>query len=192
MKKIIILLFLIFTSTTLLSQVNSFWNPDYLYKPEEIKFRPNIPYMNTFSVVLQRSDMAWGFRYDRQFKNVKHGVYASYAKGNYYWNDSNSWIKDHNRYSGGFTWTFMQDPSEPIFGLFSVGLVYHRFGEQVGTDDLTQFDPKALDPISFELGVGNQFNRFSMRIRLDPIKWEVSLDTGFALNLVKKHREFPY
>jgi hypothetical protein len=130
--------------------------------------------------------MGYGFRYDRRL-TPKYGLYTTFTTGNYSWDDGNAWIKDHKRMSFGVTKNLKVE-SEKIIVVFTAGGAYHWFGEQVGTEDLSKFNPRALDTFSCELGTGCQFNRINVKFRYDITKQEASVDLGGSLNFVKNHR----
>ncbi len=179
MKKLLLFLIFILFSIEAFSQ----------YYVIKIIPRPNLPYLNTFALVGQGSDWAWGIRYDKNFKrNPSFGLYGAYTRGNYYWNEGSCWIKDHTRYAFGGTFMTIIDPSLPIFSTLSIGAAYNTFGDKRGTD-APGFNQKALDPWSCEIGCGNQFNRYAIKMRWDFLKQEVAVDFGIAFNFVKKHED---
>jgi hypothetical protein len=183
MKKILLFLIFLLFSIGLFSQY--YINYDYI--PNRVK--PNLPYLNTLALVGQGSDWGWGLRYDRNLKlHPSFGIYGAYTRGNYYWNDGACWIKNHQKYAFGGTFMIITEPSDPIFSTFSIGAVYHTFGNKEGTDVL-RFNQKALNPWSMEVGCGNQFNRYAMKIRWDLLKQEVAVDFSIAFNFTKKHEE---
>jgi hypothetical protein len=116
---------------------------------------------NTLYGSWQPVDMGYGVRYDRMLKDV--GLYASASKGEY--NFKEGYIKDHYKVSTG---AMIYNKN----GFLSAGYNYHWYGEHRGVDE------NILYPVSFEVGVGSVFDRWSVALRIDPVKWDSSIDFG--------------
>ena len=129
-------------------------------------------YNNAVSVTFQPQDLGIGLMYGRSWD--KFGFYVSSSKGKYRLGediDGNSYyINDHVKLAGGFTVKAKHTPS-----WLSVGLTRHFYGRR---NLMPSFNYMALDPISFELGVGGDINRIRCGFRFDPIKWEGCFDFG--------------
>jgi hypothetical protein len=123
-------------------------------------------YCQTAYLTLAGSDLGVGLRLDKQFKST--GVYGSVSYGNYKLYNG-GYINDHYKVSGGMLLLF------PEGGIASVGVNYHHYGSY----DVEYINGNVLTPLSLEVGFGREIGRFTPALRLDPIKWEVSVDFGF-------------
>jgi hypothetical protein len=123
-------------------------------------------YCQTAYITLAGTDLGVGLRLDKQFN--AYGIYGSVSYGNYELYNGN-YINDHYKVSGGMLLLF------PAGGVASLGLNYHHYGDYY----LDVINGNVLTPVSFEVGFGRELGRFTPALRLDPLKWEVSLDLGF-------------
>lgn len=129
---------------------------------------------NVIYVTLQPVDLGIGLRYDRHFSDV--GIYATLTRGNYRLRDS--YINNHIRVSAGSLIVFNKNTPANKESIVSCGIVYHHYGERC-------YDPKIINekifrPISIELGVGANVNRFNVGIRIDILKAEGNADFGVS------------
>lgn len=128
----------------------------------------NLNILNAQNVYVSFSlpnDMGLGLRYDEIFKGT--GIYVATSKTECRYNDII--IKNHYRISLGGVVNMSN-------GTINAGLCYHSFGEITG-----EIDPKALKPISFEIGCIVRFKRFLCGFRFDPLKGTSCIDAGIKL-----------
>jgi hypothetical protein len=111
---------------------------------------------NTLYLSFQPCDLGAGLRYDRQIKNID--LYTSLTKGNY--RIADNFIKDHYKASAGV-----------VIRNISFGLSYHKYGEIQGTfNRMTKY--------SCEFGGKTTFDKWSVALRFDPIKFEGTAEIG--------------
>jgi len=134
-------------------------------------------YRASLSGVYAPQDRAIGIKAGYNFG--MYGLYFSYSHGNYFgfdYQDQPFYIKNHNRWSGGFM----------IFSgtsYLSVGLVRHSFGDMDNTGFL---NPRAFERVSAEFGVGCCINRFISGFRFDPFKWTGRVEVGIRILKIKQ------
>ena len=199
MKNLLSILILFSITTTLLAQskqdstkikidysLNPQDNPDLIYPTIE-SVRHQVLYF-----CLQPTDLGIGIRGDYRFtKNINKGnnvvdlrltsfgIYSSLTYGNYKFLGGH--IDDHFKLSGGAI--YYLPVAVDKFGdlwqsFFTGGIDYHHYGEFV--NDFNIINPKALKPMSFELGAGLNFSRLIICVRIDVLKYESSLDFGYT------------
>lgn len=106
---------------------------------------------------------------------TRFGIYAAYAHGNYRYSSVS--IDDHDRYEFGVSWAVWPPYiDEKIYTHFTLGIVYHTFGE-VRADPF-DFNKYALEPLSATFGIMNTFGHMTFRLRYDPFKGESCIDLG--------------
>jgi len=170
MKKIIIFIILFFLSTFALyaqSYDNERFDNIYnnkLYKP------------NTIYVVLQPVDYGIGLRYDRMF-NPLWGSYISLTHGKFEL-ETGEIIDHHYKVVSGVL--FYLRPSDRFYWSYiGLGLSFNGY-EGLHNIPYT-FPPQALDVWSFEISCNARLtNKFNVGVRIDPLKWESSVDLGFS------------
>ena len=134
-------------------------------------------YRASISGVYAHQDNGLGIKAGYNFG--AQGLYVSFSHGNYFGLDCYNrsfYIKDHNRVSGGYA--FFSGSS-----YFSLGLVYHSYGSYELTE---RINPAALEPVSFEFGVGCSVGRFTGGFRFDAFRWEGMIDVGIRILKLKQ------
>ena len=119
---------------------------------------------NIISATFQPTDLGYGIRYDRLFKDF--GLYSGLTRGEYRVDEF--YIKDHYKVAFGVT-----TPIDDSY--LSIGLSCHKYGAIYG--DFC----KALSPVSFEVGAGVFLGRFNVAFRMDFLKGEGCVDFGIKL-----------
>ena len=149
-------------------------------------------YNNTLQATFQPTDLGVGIMYAHKFDNGLHpaknrfkgdveeylnhmvfGYYVSASKGKYRMGEDEDglyYINDHYKIAMG-----LSVRSSDYVSFFSVGLTRHWYGER---KLMPSFNPVALDPYSFEFGVGADIKWIRAGFRFDPIKWEGCFDLG--------------
>lgn len=167
MKKIIILIILFFLCTIALSAQT--------YVPKE-EFKSKVKEPNDIYLVFQPTDMGIGLRYDRMF-SPQWGSYIAITHGEYEL-ETGEKIDNHFKVVSGVLIYI-----KPIFKYYrpylGVGLSYNGYS---GLHNIPPtFPPNALTNWSFELSCNAKIsNNWNFGIRMDPIKWETSIDLGFS------------
>lgn len=160
MKKIIVLIILFLLSTMGLSA-------QYIRKP------------NTLYATFRPVEFGYGVRYDREIKET-HGIYISLIQGSYQLK-TGEYIKHHYMLSTGiFINIFDKLLAKEVYRThISVGLNYHRYDGIYNPFDM--IPAKAFNPFSCDIGVGAKIlSKYNIAIRVDPIKWESSIDFGYS------------
>jgi len=157
MKRIVAIVILLILSSLALSAQK-------LYKP------------NTIYLVLQPVDYGIGIRYDRMF-NPFWGSYIALSHGNYKL-ETGEIIKNHYKVVSGVL--LYLRPSHRFYQTYlGVGLSYNEYS---GLYNIPPTAPNSmLDQWSFELSCHARLARkFNIGVRVDPIKWDSSIDFGIS------------
>jgi hypothetical protein len=120
-------------------------------------------YFNSASIIYQPVDNSFGLRIE------SHNIYVSVTKGNYDYQHFVQ-IKDHYKCSLGYLVPF-------DYAYLLLGVNYDFFGEAKIYNP--NFDTRALNHWSCELGTIAKFGRVSIGVATDIFKWEPSISLGF-------------
>lgn len=129
-------------------------------------------YYNTVSFIvspIEQNGIGLGYSYKC--------IYISGSRGTYKLPDS-GYLEDNYKFSAGYVKKVDIDRFKKICNLYSIGLVYHLYGE--AHYKTLELSPSELFPISFEVGAGAGIGRFSGVFRFDPLKWEASIVCGIS------------
>lgn len=129
-------------------------------------------YSNTVSFIvspIEQNGIGLGYSYKC--------IYISGSRGTYKLPDS-GYLEDNYKFSAGYVKKVDIDRFKKICNLYSIGLVYHLYGE--AHYKTLELSPSELFPISFEVGAGAGIGRFSGVFRFDPLKWEASIVCGIS------------
>jgi len=63
------------------------------------------------------------------------------------------------------------------------GLNYHYLESAILDNPVNQ---NTFNPVSFELGICVKYSRFAVGLRIDPVRWESSVD--FGIPIYKKYK----
>ena len=115
---------------------------------------------------LSPSDLGLGVRIDNF--SGSYGTYIAISEGHYKF--AEDWyIKDHIKFSVGYVHYTKTNT------FYSLGVSCHTYGEVKAPYDMPA---RALMPFSYEVGTGIYFDVLCVAIRIDPLKWDASLDFG--------------
>lgn len=137
---------------------------------------------NTLYLVFQPFNEGVGIRYDRIF-NSSHklfGIYGSWTNREF--ELENGKIKHTNKIVTGVL--LYSNPYNKNFNLyFGTGVAHNIYGGL--HNDIPTFPESEFGKtFSFELSINAEIkNSINIGIRGDPLKKEISLDTGFSFNL---------
>jgi len=169
MKKIIIILILFLLSVLTLGAQE--------YYTRELPKRIKEP--NTIYLIFQPVDFGVGLRYDRiiTYDDKLFGVYGALTHGEFEL-ETGEKIKNHFKFVSGVL--LYLDPYNENFNVYlGTGLSFNIYDGLYNIPPT--FDPRALNQWSFELSCNARINNnWNLGIRLDPIKWESSIDVGFS------------
>jgi len=160
MKKITIILALLFLAVISI-------NGQKLYKP------------NTLYAVVQPVDFGVGLRYDRML-NSHHGIYGVYGSLTYgsFKLETGEEIKNHFKFVSGVL-LYLEPYNKDFSPYIGVGLSYNIYDGLYNIP--SDFNPNALNQWSFELSCNARLsNKWNLGVRVDPIKWESSIDIGVS------------
>jgi len=131
---------------------------------------------NTVYLALQPVDWGIGVRYDRMF-NPFWGSYISLTHGRFEL-ETGELIEHHYKVASGVLLYFT--PKDRFYQTYlGAGISFNTYN---GLYNITPMFPEnAIYQWSFELLCNARLSKnFNMGLRLDPIKWESSIDFGFS------------
>ena len=126
---------------------------------------------NVVYICLQPNNLGYGLRYDYNFDNV--GLYGSITHGAYKFVEG--YIKNHTKVSAGMTFLNKRQTADHDYNFLSMGASYNIY-KSVQYDQL--YNTAVFHPVALEIGAGTIIKWFSLAIRYELVKSNVSIDIG--------------